>query len=222
MPLGWSYSNMDEIDESGRCIQHSMLDGHASQHPKRSLIQCLQRDMFVLPSASLISREAFNAVGGFDERLCGYEDDDFFVRIFCAGFDNAYINERLSQWRLYPSSTSHSSRMAVSRMIYANKQIAAFPDRPAEGLYYVRDLIAPRFMTLLKEEHERLRKRGDLEAADKRRNEISEIAAHLPENTRMRIRVFLTLAGIRFNFRLKLPAWLAVWMMVKSRKARLA
>jgi len=222
MPIGWSYSNMDEIDESGRCIRHSILDGHASRHPKRSLVQCLRQDMFVLPSASLISREAFDAVAGFDERLCGYEDDDFFLRVFCAGFDNVYVNERLSQWRLYPSSTSYSNRMAVSRMIYADKQIAAFPDQPAQGLYYVRDLIAPRFLTLLKGEHERLRKQGDIVASDKRRDEIIEIAAHLPKNTQMRVRVFLSLAGVRFNFKVHLPAWMAIWMMVNSRKSRLA
>ena len=57
--------------------------------------------MHVLPSAVLIAREAFEAVGGIDERLSGYEDDDLFLRIFGAGYDNVYLNERLSKWRIH-------------------------------------------------------------------------------------------------------------------------
>jgi hypothetical protein len=40
-----------------------------------SLADCLAHDMMILPSASLISRAAFEAVGGCDQRLCGYEED---------------------------------------------------------------------------------------------------------------------------------------------------
>ena len=36
----------------------------------------------IVPSAALISRAAFESVGGFDERLVGYEDDDLFLRMF--------------------------------------------------------------------------------------------------------------------------------------------
>lgn len=57
--------------------------------------------MFILPSASLIVRKAFDRVGGFDERLCGCEDDDLFLRLFTAGYANVFIDEPLSQWRIY-------------------------------------------------------------------------------------------------------------------------
>jgi glycosyltransferase involved in cell wall biosynthesis len=152
IPLGYAYSDLDEIDESGGVIHRRfhkfipLLVGQPVPHPKMSLAQCLSQDMFILPSASLIQRDAFEAMGGFDERLCGYEDDDLFLRLFRAGYDSAYIDEPLSQWRIYPSSTSYSPRMAKSRMIYARKLLARFPDSRRQNRYWSRHCIAPRFM----------------------------------------------------------------------------
>lgn len=141
--LGWVYSNLDEIDRAGSMmVRHFIPRDH---HPKTSVYMCLDRDMFVLPSASLISRDAFEAVGGFDERLIGYEDDDFFFRLFRAGYNNVYLDEALSAWRIYSSSTSYTSKMGQSRMIYARKLIEQFPDEPEHGRYWARDVIAPRF-----------------------------------------------------------------------------
>jgi glycosyltransferase involved in cell wall biosynthesis len=131
IPLGWVYSNLDEVDESGGMITRSLLNTMPAHHPKRTLIECLAMDMFILPSASLIAREAFEAVGGFDERLSGYEDDDLFLRLFRSGYDHVYIDQPLSKWRIYIGSTSYSPRMARSRMIYAEKLMATFPDNPA-------------------------------------------------------------------------------------------
>jgi glycosyltransferase involved in cell wall biosynthesis len=141
--LGWVYSNLDEIDRHGNMmVRHFLPMGH---HPKTSVYMCLDRDMFVLPSASLISREAFEDIGGFDERLIGYEDDDLFFRLFRAGYNNVYVDEALSMWRIYSSSTSYTSKMSRSRMIYARKLIEQFPDEPENGRYWARDVIAPRF-----------------------------------------------------------------------------
>jgi glycosyltransferase involved in cell wall biosynthesis len=144
--LGWVYSNLDEIDERGNMVTRSCLSKIAIQHPKRDLSVCLGEDMFVLPSASLFSRRAFDAVGGFDERLMGYEDDDLFLRMFRAGFDNVYIDTALSKWRLFPNSASYTPRMNRSRAIYARKLTSEFPDDPAFGRYFTRDRLAPRFL----------------------------------------------------------------------------
>jgi GT2 family glycosyltransferase len=110
------------------------------------LAACLSNDLFILPSASLISRGAFEAVGGFDESLCGYEDDDLFLRLFRAGYDNVFIDEPLSQWRIYQTSTSYTYRMARSRMIYAMKLFEQFPNDRPRRRYWSRDCIAPRFV----------------------------------------------------------------------------
>jgi glycosyltransferase involved in cell wall biosynthesis len=144
--LGWTYSNIDQIDEQGRMVYKKFLTTLGAPHPKLDLFTCLDRDMFVLPSASLISRQAFEEVGGFDERLSGYEDDDLFLRMFRAGYVNIYLNTPLSQWRLYTGSSSYTFRMARSRMVYAAKLIAAYPDQVDMDRYFARDVIAPRFL----------------------------------------------------------------------------
>jgi GT2 family glycosyltransferase len=109
--------------------------------------------MFVLPSASMVSREAFLAVQGFDESLSGYEDDDLFLRLFRAGYDNVYVDEAITQWRMFSASASYSARMARSRMIYFQKLIAEFPDDWRRNVYYTRDLLAPRFFPFLVREY---------------------------------------------------------------------
>lgn len=177
-PLGWSYSNLDEIDENGAMVCRSYLTTLEVMHPKQHIFDCIRQDMFVLPSASLISREAFEAVSGFDERLCGYEDDDLFMRIFRAGYHNVYLNRALSQWRIYPSSTSYSYRMAISRNIYTRKLLETFPDDVKRVRYYVRDLIAPRFFAAAVTEYEAALKRGDPAATKAAWEEVMLLARH--------------------------------------------
>ncbi len=144
--LGWVYSNLDEIEEDGSMRARACLRLGRSPHPKRDLWQCLRHDMFVLPSASLIARTAFDAVGGFDETLSGYEDDDLFLRLFRAGYASVYLRKALSQWRIHFASSSYSPRMMQSRMRYFRKLIAQFPDDPRRRNYYVRDILALRFL----------------------------------------------------------------------------
>ena len=143
--LGWAYSSLDEINEAGEMVVHDILRPSRSVHPKQDLAACLREDMFILPSASLVSREAFRKVGGFDERLSGYEDDDFFLRMFLAGFRSVYLPVSLSKWRIYSTSSSYSQKMAISRAIYARKLIEQFPNDSDRGRHHVRDMIAPRF-----------------------------------------------------------------------------
>lgn len=146
--LGWSYSNLDEIDERGRLVQIGRLDLTKAEHPKKSIADMLSKDMFILPSASLVRKQAFEEVGGFDEQLCGYEDDDLFLRLFANGWKNVYLPESLSQWRIYSGSTSYSERMDKSRLIYAKKLLAHYPDLPFLNQYWSRDFIMPRFLKI--------------------------------------------------------------------------
>src|SRR4051794_5433880 len=145
-PVGWTYSNLDEIGADGKVRGRCVLSASTADHPKIALSDCLKQDMFILPSASLTLRSAIEEVGYFDERLSGYEDDDLFLRLFAAGYHNVYIEEALGQWRIYPASSSRTPRMATSRMVYARKLIDAYPDRPAFGRNDSSELVAPRFL----------------------------------------------------------------------------
>jgi hypothetical protein len=149
------------------------------ENPKRSLATCLSCDLFILPSASLIAREAFEAVGGFDERLCGYEDDDLFLRLFRAGYDNVYISEPLSKWRMYQASSSFSPLMAKSRVIYAKKLFEQYPDKAGEN--FSSSAIAPRFaFNLLVSIYEAARLNKDFTTARSAVNDFVELINFMP------------------------------------------
>lgn len=159
--LAWVYSDLDEVDQQGNMIARNFLTTLGTPHPKRDVFECLREDMFVLPSASLISRKAFELVGGFDAALSGYEDDDLFLRLFQAGFSNHYIKRPLSKWRIHPESASYSWRMAKSRNRYARKLIERFPDDPRRSRWYRRDVIVPRFYRQMLFEFTQALKSGD-------------------------------------------------------------
>jgi glycosyltransferase involved in cell wall biosynthesis/SAM-dependent methyltransferase len=177
-PLGWVYSNLDEIDENGYMISRSYLSSIAVANPKRHIFDCIRQDMFVLPSASLVSRKAFDAVGGFDERLCGYEDDDLFMRIFRTGYDNVFLDQPLSQWRIFPGSTSYTYRMAISRAIYARKLLDMFPDDVKRVRYYARDLIVPRFFDHAMREYQAAVEAGNPDRIAERWADVTLLAGH--------------------------------------------
>ena len=47
--IGWSYSNIDEVDVNGKMVRNGLLDFHPNEHPKRSLHSCLAQDMHIFP-----------------------------------------------------------------------------------------------------------------------------------------------------------------------------
>lgn len=185
--LGWVYSNLDEVSADGSMVCHAFLTTLPVAHPKRDIFSCLGTDMFVLPSAALVSHAAFEQVGGFDERLSGYEDDDLFLRMFRAGLNNIFINRSLSQWRIYPASSSYSARMGRSRMIYARKLFETFPDDPARARYYARDLLFPRFYGHALREYKVALTAGDEAAIRSTWEDLHFLAGFMPERKRRRL-----------------------------------
>jgi len=145
-PIGWIYSNLDQIDHTGKMIYFDVFRKipHVA-HPKTSLLDCIRTDMFVLPSSALVSRAAFDHVGGFDERLIGCEDDDLFLRIFISGFHNIYVPISTLKWRIHSSSSSHSTSMGKSRLIYVEKLVDLFKDQSIDDYNITKDIIGPRF-----------------------------------------------------------------------------
>lgn len=145
--LGWSYSNVDEWDHKGRRLKQGLLDYIVADHPKIDIVRMLGEDLHILPSASLIRKKAIMDVGMFDESFSGYEDDDLFLRLFLAGWNNTYIKTSLSKWRVHESSSGHTLKMHESRRLFAKKVIEQFQDLELNR-FSVPDIIGNRFFEL--------------------------------------------------------------------------
>ena len=193
VPLGWVYSNVDLVGEDGRLVVRNYLHDVPAEHPKCHLTRCLGEDMHVLPSASLISRTAFEAIGGFDERLSGYEDDDLCIRLFAANYDNVFIDDALSQWRMVGNSSGHSLRMLASGMIYMDKLLKAYPDDEACGHHYARDIIAPRFLRAALIYYVRALHQNDAAQRREIAEDFKRILPHLRRTLRIPLRLMLPL-----------------------------
>jgi len=143
--VGWAYSDFDELDLDGNLVTRAFLQSAGLRHPKRSIYECVAGDLMVLPSASVLRRAAFEQAGGFDETLCGYEDDDLFVRFFRLGWDHVFLDRPLLRFRIHANGSSASPRFLESRRRYAAKLASILPDDLRMFRYYVSDAIAPRF-----------------------------------------------------------------------------
>ncbi len=143
--VGWAYSDFDEMDFDGHLVTYAFLRVRGGGHPKRTIYECVAGDLMVLPSASVIRRTAFEQAGGFDEALCGYEDDDLFVRFFRLGWGHVFVDRPLVRFRVHATSSSTSPRFIASRLHYAAKLVAILPNDSRMFRYYVSDAIAPRF-----------------------------------------------------------------------------
>ncbi len=148
LKLGWVYSDFDDIDIDGHLIGRNYIKRAGTANPKRDLRTVLSEGVIIQPSATLINRAAIIEVGGFDIRLSGYEDDDLFLRIFLANYDNVFLEEPTSQWRIHESSGGSTARNDDSLRIYTNKLLEAFPNDRWRGNYYRRDIIAPRMLRI--------------------------------------------------------------------------
>lgn len=214
--IGWVYGNLDEIDEAGRTVMRSCLRHGPRHHPKRDIFTCLGSDMFILPSATIIARKAFDAVGGFDERLSGYEDDDLFLRIFRAGFDNLFIDRGVTRWRIACGSASFSPRMSVSRMIYFRKLLAAFPDDPLRKRFYARQYLAPRFFPWIVREYTKALRDGDDAALATALANLD--FARRQHNAKVRTITAMVLPLMRRPFLARRLIWAADWLRPMLRR----
>jgi len=192
--LGWVYSNLDEIDRDGRMVTRCCLDCLPEiEHPKRTLAGCLATDMFTVPTSTLINRNAIEKVGGFDEQLIGYEDDDLFLRMFRFGYDNVYLSQALAKWRLFPGSTSHSAHMRRSRMTYLRKLLRTFPPDDAVGMLYWRQLLTPRFFPVLLNEYRQALRTGDKAALRTTVEDLQVLVPYFRRRSRILLRAMLPL-----------------------------
>jgi glycosyltransferase involved in cell wall biosynthesis len=142
--FGFSYGDLWRSNEAGQILSHSSINVKI-KHPHTNLNTLVGKNMFIVPSATLISRTAFLAVGGFDPELRGYEDDDLFLRFFLAGYSNRFTPEAVTVWTMNTSSTSFTESMARSRFIYFKKLLKTFPEGSVVGTYVFGQLMYKRF-----------------------------------------------------------------------------
>ncbi|MCF8524918.1 MAG: glycosyltransferase family 2 protein [Rhodoluna sp.] len=144
LKFGFSYGDLWRSDEAGRILSHSSVNADI-EHPHTSLNTLVGKNMYIVPSATLISRTAFLAVGGFDPKLRGYEDDDLFLRFFLAGYSSKFTPEAVTVWTMNTTSTSFTESMARSRFIYFKKLLNTFPESSVFGNHVFGDLMFQRF-----------------------------------------------------------------------------
>ncbi len=142
--FGFSYGDLWRSSEAGQILSHSSVNVKM-KHPHKDLRTLVGKNMYIVPSATLIDKKAFLAVGGFDPELRGYEDDDLFLRFFLAGYSNRFTPEAVTVWTINTSSTSFTESMARSRFIYFKKLLKTFPEGSVEGIHVFGTLMYKRF-----------------------------------------------------------------------------
>lgn len=218
--IGWVYGTVDDINEAGELHRQDVLSYYNSRHPKRSLAQCLADEMFVIPSATLVSKKAFLDVGGFDERLSGYEDDDLFVRMFVKGYNNIYVNESVAQWRIHQKSCSWDPRMAASRLLYAKKLLAAFEDDYIRNIKYRTEVVLPRFIEVMFAEIKRAVLFHNYDYAKYMRNDLKALYSYMTKYGQYKCNIMLMII-MNFPFKSLLNSLTRIyWRFADSQQMR--
>lgn len=146
--LGWVYGDIARSDIEGLIIDSHLLrhKKHGGIHPKSGfIIDLIKTDFFVLPSASLILKSAFDYVDGFDPQFIGYEDDDLFFRLYRAGYTNYFTEKIVAIWSINLESATYSLSFSESRLNYFKKLNNSLKDQPRTGLFFMKDALCSRF-----------------------------------------------------------------------------
>jgi glycosyltransferase involved in cell wall biosynthesis len=123
------YTDADTIDEDGEIVLSAIHAQHGAggRQPKTCLEDGLYQDIFVMPGVTTMRKELFEQIGGFDERLSGYEDDDLILRAVQAG-SVGYVPVSTLRWRMYGANYSQTHRMVDSRLYYWRKLVREYTD----------------------------------------------------------------------------------------------
>ncbi|CAB4557989.1 unannotated protein [freshwater metagenome] len=138
------YSDVNTIDADGGLLIVRLNALAGNGHPKRSITEILEGDIMALPSATMVRRTDFLSIGGFDERLQGYEDDDLYFRGFRAGWNPTFVTGALVHYRVHGSGSSMSPTFRASRLRFAANISSTVPDNPRTRTYFIRDFLIPR------------------------------------------------------------------------------
>ncbi len=144
--LGFCYGDFDEIDGDGHVVARRYIRAHGVEHPRSTVVEWIESDTMVIPTATVVRRSAYLEVGGFDPELIGYEDDDLWIRLFRAGWDGRFVEESVAMFRVHAESSSRRSTFRESRVRFFRKTAEALPDDPGLARYYASDILLPRMV----------------------------------------------------------------------------
>jgi glycosyltransferase involved in cell wall biosynthesis len=206
--MGWVYSDVDEIDDRGFLLKQGLIS-HNSQnlHPKKSVESIIERDLFVLPSASLISKEAILKAGMFDERLFGTEDDDLFLRIFLNGWKHEFLPNSQSAWRIHSSSCGHSDRLIKSWYVFSQKLIDTFDYNHGVNRFCAKHLIGNRIFQHLVGFYRRETVRNNSKRCKELMGHLNYFVQLLPTKSRIKWKFLLQI--------MKYPKLLKTLLLIK-------
>jgi glycosyltransferase involved in cell wall biosynthesis len=148
--FGYVYADLYRANYEGVIDSQSVLQIYRPKIKQRrfTLEEYIKEDLFILPSATLISKKAFLDVGGFDKQFMGYEDDDLFIRMFRRGYYSVFLDRAVTVWCIHSNSTSYGMKMVRSRYKFIAKLISSVEINNIYGVNYIEDLIIPRFNRL--------------------------------------------------------------------------
>jgi len=118
------------IDEMGQPLSWPY---HSWRHyPDLNDLRTWLLDCPIVPSATMLRRAAWSEVGGFNERLIGPEDWDFWMRLVLAGRRMAWQRRVVCLYRRRADSLSQDARRMSSDTTEVLRRILERPDFPSE------------------------------------------------------------------------------------------
>jgi glycosyltransferase involved in cell wall biosynthesis len=159
--LAFVYGDAWRQDENGQVFMRTTFRTDLDIE-KASIFNLAGRDILITPGMTMFSREHFLSVGGFDERLRGYEDDDLLFRLAVSGAQGKKIDSPVLIWTYNLTSTSFSVSMQRSRDVYFRK-LYEFFDNPvfvSLGMYVFKDILLSRFYKMMIHDAVRLARQG--------------------------------------------------------------
>jgi glycosyltransferase involved in cell wall biosynthesis len=148
----------------------------------------------------LINANAFNAMGGFDERLKWFEDWDFLARLTLAGYDYDVIPEPLLKYRVRPDGVNANADLFDGQRHIASLYGEHFKNNP--GFWSLFCVDAYNALNIKETEREKAHadavdelRRAHTSAADER-NRAHEAALAEIERAQETARELLTAKGL--------------------------
>lgn len=122
--------------------QMEYFDTRTGLFPSREFdAQALARDNYICVT-TLIRKDAFDQVGGFDRGFTLREDWELYIRLLHAGFRGAFLAEPILRYRKHKEPTRRQSRqpkrLAATRLeyLYPRFFLRSLLKHPLRHLYY--------------------------------------------------------------------------------------